>query len=633
MPRPKKGKARAQPPAPEEAEEDTGLAPIPEDPSGYEGWDNYEQAGDVWPNEDEETQWVDGGANDYGYPHGEHWRQHPSPQAGAWDTPPAAQYSQHEWAAPTSSPQDTPAPAAVPAWATWGRNSQGAYGAPRAPRLAPQQQPVAAPPQATPQSRPRHDSSATVGATSWQTWGAEAAANGYQPLPLSPRTSGMSHGHQYRVAFASNDSYIPVSDRSEMTPHAQRLIFESIMNSRGGAPKQPQQRSARASARNSIHTVKQSKKSKREKRVQEQGTSNAWGSQQENAGWEQETSVWDRDEATWDQRDPGWGEGEEATWDQRGTGEAGRGDLDGEGHTDSDGWNDVTGRKNYRQTVSSAFVPGPTGDSPYPMPSRTMAYANGNGQDTLDVFSPGLSRRRNTIHDFADMQFLESGGVALKLVEKAFFGRERKARDRIHWQFPHDKDDRVRDALEWLYDNVHGIGAFGASISSFPEHSIFLTPVPQLNKFLQTRERGALFINASYDAPAGIGPALDWLTYEDVVETRDRLLQESVGFYDPAMQVIVFVLLPSKSGNSLAMWRRKVAVPNSVRLAHFREIELAKAALRKDYPVLVDEIRPPPYRLSSLQPRSSLPPPPPPPKKKKKRGFFRKLFRIFKIEW
>ncbi|KAH9018979.1 hypothetical protein EDB83DRAFT_2528271 [Lactarius deliciosus] len=47
--------------------------------------------------------------------------------------------------------------------------------------------------------------------------------------------------------------------------------------------------------------------------------------------------------------------------------------------------------------------------------------------------------------------------------------------------------------------------------------------------------------------------------------------------------------------NSLAVWRRKVAVPNSVRLSHLREIELAKAALQKDYPddnpVLVDEIR------------------------------------------
>ena len=113
----------------------------------------------------------------------------------------------------------------------------------------------------------------------------------------------------------------------------------------------------------------------------------------------------------------------------------------------------------------------------------------------------------------------------------------------------------------------------------------------QLNKFLQTRERGALFVNASYDSPSSGGPVLDWLTYEDVVETRDRLLQESVGHYDPSMQVIVFVFLPSKSGNSLAMWRRKFPVPESIRLANHREIDIVKAALRKDYTVWVDEMR------------------------------------------
>src|SRR6266404_3997778 len=131
-------------------------------------------------------------------------------------------------------------------------------------------------------------------------------------------------------------------------------------------------------------------------------------------------------------------------------------------------WRTGVGRRNFRQTVSSAFVPAPTGDSPYPMPSRTMAYANDNAEDTLDAISPGLSRKSNTIGDYANLQFLESFGIALQPVENAFFGRERKARDRIHWQFPHDKDERVRQALEWLDDNAHGMGAFGVRISSLP---------------------------------------------------------------------------------------------------------------------------------------------------------------------
>ena len=71
----------------------------------------------------------------------------------------------------------------------------------------------------------------------------------------------------------------------------------------------------------------------------------------------------------------------------------------------------------------------------------------------------------------------------------------------------------------------------------------------------------------------------------------DRILQESVAFYDPAVQVIVFVFLPSKSGNSVAMWRRKIKVPNNTRLMLQAEITLAIAGLRKEkhYVVHVDE--------------------------------------------
>lgn len=84
-------------------------------------------------------------------------------------------------------------------------------------------------------------------------------------------------------------------------------------------------------------------------------------------------------------------------------------------------------------------------------------------------------------------------------------------------------------------------------------------------------------------------PAFDWLTFDQLQSTMDRVLQESVAFYDPYVHVIVFVFLPSKSGNSMAIWRRKIAVPNNLRLAYQAHIKQAMAALRKEYILHVDE--------------------------------------------
>jgi hypothetical protein len=101
-----------------------------------------------------------------------------------------------------------------------------------------------------------------------------------------------------------------------------------------------------------------------------------------------------------------------------------------------------------------------------------------------------------------------------------------------------------------------------------------------------------LFANADYGPDKQVNqPAFDWLTFDRLQATRDRILQESVAFYDPAVQVIVFVFLPSKSGNSMAIWRRKLKVPNNLRLAYQYEIGLAMATLRKDkdYVLHVDE--------------------------------------------
>jgi hypothetical protein len=112
----------------------------------------------------------------------------------------------------------------------------------------------------------------------------------------------------------------------------------------------------------------------------------------------------------------------------------------------------------------------------------------------------------------------------------------------------------------------------------------------QLQKFLQTRERGALIVNADYrPVHSPSEPAFDWVTWSQIQLTMDRILQESVGYYNPAMHIIVFVVLPSPSGNSVAIWRRKLSIPNNIRLAYQAQITQAMASLRKEYPVFVDE--------------------------------------------
>jgi hypothetical protein len=446
-------------------------APIPEDTNGFEVYGQYGQGGEAWQT-DENAYGGGGGGYDDGYPQAGQWGGQPGAQTEAWD---AGQYPQQAYGPPPSMPPPMTSPVNVnapqtpgpSAFATWGRNPQDAYGAPRPPHTAPRPSPTALPPTLPPRSQ--QDSGAAAGAPGWQNWGAEAMAmNNKNLVPPSPQPQGRGYGQQSRVAFAG--PYAPFEDRADATPQAQHMIYD-------GASKQPHQRSARGSAQNSTHTGKHLKKSKKEKRAQGQSVPNGWSGQQDNSAWGQENPGWGQENTQWDQGGYGFdqqgadlGDKQDFAADQWGAGQVGRDDLDSEGNTDSDGWNDVTGRRNFRRTVSNAFVPGPAGNSPYPMPSRTMAYANGTlEEDPLEAFSPGLSRKRNTMHDFANIELLESYGEALKPVEHAFFGRDRKARDRIHWQFPFDKDERVRQALEWLHDYAHGVGAFGVSI---PLHAL-----------------------------------------------------------------------------------------------------------------------------------------------------------------
>ncbi|KAF9076449.1 hypothetical protein BDP27DRAFT_1313346 [Rhodocollybia butyracea] len=208
-------------------------------------------------------------------------------------------------------------------------------------------------------------------------------------------------------------------------------------------------------------------------------------------------------------------------------------------------------------------------DTSYTMPSRTLAHAYSGTTTSLNTGIP-----RNKINEYTNVQFHDSQGAALEPYYRALFGRERKAKDRIHWMFPPNKDERVESLLTWIQTVSYSLGSYG------------------LHRFLQSRERGALVANADYRLPNGKNePAFDWLTFDDLQDTRDKTMQESVAFYDPSAQVIVFVFLPSKSGNSVAMWRRKINVPNNTRLMLQAETTLALAALRReeDYVVHVDE--------------------------------------------
>ena len=86
-------------------------------------------------------------------------------------------------------------------------------------------------------------------------------------------------------------------------------------------------------------------------------------------------------------------------------------------------------------------------------------------------------------------------------------------------------------------------------------------------------------------------PALDWLTFKQLQGTMDKTLQESVAFYDPSTQVMVFVYLPSESGNSIAIWRVKIDVPEKTKVKYKAEINEMVKSLPKhtDYIVCVDE--------------------------------------------
>ncbi|KAI0337550.1 hypothetical protein BDW22DRAFT_1339557 [Trametopsis cervina] len=171
--------------------------------------------------------------------------------------------------------------------------------------------------------------------------------------------------------------------------------------------------------------------------------------------------------------------------------------------------------------------------------------------------------------------FIWSNGAGLQYAQRALYSRQRPAKERIYWAFNPQNDPRVASLMRWIEAMTNGLATIG------------------LQKFVETGQRGALITNADYRSNASSGtltqPAFDWITLPHLRLTCDRIFQESVVTYKPDMQVIVFVFLLSKSGNSMAVWRRKVLIPASVRSANKDVLAQIIEALPQDKVVYVDE--------------------------------------------
>ena len=106
--------------------------------------------------------------------------------------------------------------------------------------------------------------------------------------------------------------------------------------------------------------------------------------------------------------------------------------------------------------------------------------------------------------------------------------------------------------------------------------------------------RGALIANADMrDTSTGHAqPAFDWITLPDVQDTLDKNLQRYVVCYRPATTVLVFVFLLSRTGNSLAIWLRKIHIPPEYAEANRRLIEQTLEIQEQGRVVFVDEYVP-----------------------------------------
>lgn len=224
---------------------------------------------------------------------------------------------------------------------------------------------------------------------------------------------------------------------------------------------------------------------------------------------------------------------------------------------------------------------------------HSKAYALANGHISTGHTPNGHTpaSRMNASLQGEEMPVVESYLIGLESAKKALYSKDRLAKERIHWSFDPRKDPRVSQVLDWIDARRRELTRLGVRTMFFLTPYIVLNTLQiQLTKFIEQKERGALFVNVDYRDPTNpYSPAFDFLTYKEIQETFDRTLQESLAFYDPTSQVLVFVILLSRSANSMAIWRRKLVVPNDLKVSFGPHILPIVANLMPKYPIFLDE--------------------------------------------
>ena len=229
---------------------------------------------------------------------------------------------------------------------------------------------------------------------------------------------------------------------------------------------------------------------------------NAWGQSKGNhdRGWDQSNEGHDKARAR-----SGGNRGRSNRGHDKGRAQSntdhdtGWGDHDQTGG-EADNWgaaNDSWGDTNERHDWGAVGASGHAGDSKtqvhstwggsqqtYSMPSKTMTHAY-NGTHAPPSNAPQTSK----MNDYTNIKFVESQGKAFAKVQTAIFGRERKAKDRIHWMFSPDKDERVSALMGWIASTEYNLGSYGVSFDDlllFLRHRYCL-PVAQISAKPRTR--------------------------------------------------------------------------------------------------------------------------------------------------